>query len=527
MTGPETYDYIVVGAGSAGCVIANRLATGTDATVLLIEAGGPDTEPAIHQEQMSATMSLWGPGPLNWGYVTEPQAALAGREIPVARGKVWGGCSSVNAMLHVRGNRIDYDTWAALGNRGWSYEDVLPVFRQMENFSGWASSYRGAAGPLAVLVHADPSPVALQLFDAGPEVGIADRGHGFDYNGEHQTDTVFLYQATKTPEHRRASTAVAYLTPALDEPNLTVLSQAMVTRVLIESGRAVGVEVVVDGTARQVRCEREVVVSAGAYESPKLLMLSGIGPADTLVRHGIQVLVDLPGVGANLQDHMIVGVCYLSKREQPWEPTLIAETGFFTRSSAVGPQEAPDFQMKFGGLKFVSPEYYQDGPGFTFAPVLIQPRSVGYVSLKSADPHDIALLQPNYLSDPADLNTFVEAIERSRELANTRAMTGWVDREIAPGPDVTDRAGIEDYVRRNAGTLWHPVGTCAMGNGPQAVVDPQLRVRGVVGLRVADASVMPRIVSGNTNAASIMIGEQAARLLAPAAVAGAMGSEAR
>lgn len=527
MTSPQAYDYIVVGAGSAGCVIANRLATGTDATVLLIEAGGPDTEPAIHQEQMSATMSLWGPGPLNWGYVTEPQAALAGREIPVARGKVWGGCSSVNAMLHVRGNRIDYDTWAALGNEGWSYDDVMPVFRDLENFSGGASPYRGVAGPLDVLVHADPSPVALQLFDAGPEVGITGGGPDFDYNAERQTDSVFLYQATKTPEHHRASTAVAYLTPALNEPNLTVLSHAMVTRVLIENGRAAGVEVVVDGVSRQVRCDREVVVSAGAYESPKLLMLSGIGPAETLARHGIRTLVDLPGVGANLQDHMIVGVCYLSKKEQPWEPTLIAETGFFTRTSEVGPQEAPDFQMKFGGLKFVSPEYYQDGPGFTFAPVLIQPRSVGHVSLKSADPYDNALLQPNYLSHQADVNTFVEAVEVSRELAHTRAMAGWVDREIAPGPDVTGRAGIEDYVRRNAGTLWHPVGTCSMGNGPDAVVDARLRVHGVAGLRVADASIMPKIVSGNTNAASIMIGEKAARLLAPAAVAGAVGGEAR
>ena len=209
-------------------------------------------------------------------------------------------------------------------------------------------------------MHADPSPVALQLFEAAPGVGFTDRGRDFDYNGEHQTDTVFLYQATKTPEHHRASTAVAYLTPALDEPNLTVLSQAMVTRVLIENGRAVGVEVVVDGQVRQVRCAGEVVVSAGAYESPKLLMLSGIGPADTLARHGIRTLVNLPGVGANLQDHMIVGVGYLSKKEQPWEPTLIAETGFFTRSSAVGAREAPDFQMKFGGLKFVSPEYYQE-----------------------------------------------------------------------------------------------------------------------------------------------------------------------
>lgn len=511
----STYDVIVVGAGSAGCAVAYRLATETDARVLLVEAGGPDTRPEIHDELLSSTLSLWGPSEIDWGYVTEPQQALHGRTIPVARGKVWGGSSSINAMVHVRGNRNDYDHWAELGNKAWGYDDVLPYFKKLEDFEGGASQYRGVGGPLSVIYHADPTPVSERLFPAAIEIGMRDRGTRFDYNAEQQDGSVFYYQATKTREHRRASTAVAYLYAARERPNFTLLSNAQVTRLTVEGSRVTGVEYVQDGQTSQARAEQEVVVCGGAYESPKLLMLSGIGPAQTLRTYGIPVLADLPGVGQNLQDHMILGVCYLSQREHPFPPTLIAETGFFIRTEAAIQSGAvsPDLQLKFGGVKFVSPAYDQDGPGFTFAPVMIQPKSVGYVTLRSADPSDTAVMQPNYLSDPADVDVFVAGIELARALAGTRALADFVKVEIAPGPQVTSRADMVEFVRANAGTLWHPVGTCAMGTGEAAVVDDQLQVRGVDGLRVADASVMPSIVAGNTNAACIMIGERAADLV--------------
>lgn len=506
MAATESFDVIVVGAGSAGCVVAHRLVTGTDARVLLVEAGGPDTKPEIHDELLSATMSLWGGGEWDWGYATEPQPALGGRSVPVARGKVWGGCSSVNAMVHVRGNRRDYDHWAALGNPGWSYDDVLPLFRRSEDFEDGASAYRGAGGPVSVIWHADPTPVSERLFPATAELGIAQRGTGFDYNAEQQEDSPFRYQTTKTREHRRASTAVAYLHPILDEPTFSLRSHATVTRLVTTGTRVTGVEYRQDGHTHRAEAAQEVIVCAGAYESPKLLMLSGIGPADELASHGIEVIADLPEVGRNLQDHMILGICYLSKHEHPFPPTLIAETGFFARTRA---GDSPDVQMKFGGVKFVGPQYDQDGPGFTFAPVIVQPESVGSVSLRSADPADLAVLHPNYLRAGADLTSFLEAIELSRELAATAALADFTKVEIAPGPGVTSRADLVDFVRTNAGTLWHPVGTCALGR----VLDPALQVYGVECLRVADASVMPRIVAGNTNAACIMIGEKAGDLV--------------
>ncbi len=510
---PDTYDVIVVGAGSAGCALAYRLVTGTPARVLLIEAGGPDTRPEIHDEALASTMSLWAPGPMDWGYVTDPQDGLHGRTVPVARGKVWGGSSSINAMVHVRGNRRDYDRWSALGNPGWSYLDVLPYFRKLESYAGGESEYRGGQGPVSVIRHADPTPVSERLFPAARDVGLTDRGPDFDYNAEVQDGSPFYYQTTKTREHRRASASVSYLYPILAAPNFSMTSNAQVGRLLLEGTRAVGVEYLRDGRTERAMATQEVVVCAGAYESPKLLMLSGIGPAGTLRAHGIPVVADLPGVGQNLQDHMILGVAYLSRQEHPHPPTLIAETGFFTRTGVNGDAEPPDLQMKYGGLKFVSPQYDRDGPGFTFAPVLIQPRSVGYVTLRSGDPADRAVLQPNYLADAADVEVFLHGVEMSRVLARSGALADFVKEEIAPGPQVTGRKELVEFVRGNAGTLWHPVGTCAMGGDRDAVVDARLKVHCVDGLRVADASVMPRIVAGNTNAACIMIGEKAADLV--------------
>ncbi|MEU0600961.1 GMC family oxidoreductase N-terminal domain-containing protein [Streptomyces sp. NPDC006393] len=504
MSVTEAYDFVVVGAGSAGCAVTHRLVTGSDARVLLLEAGGPDTRPEIHREQVSATLALWRPGELDWGYATEPEPGLAGRRVPALRGKVWGGCSSVNGMLHVRGNRRDFDGW---GVPGWSHREVLPYFRRSEDYAGGASEYRGAGGPLSVIRHADPTPVSLRLFAAGAEVGLRDAGTGFDYNADRQEDSVFLYQATKTTGHERSSGAAAYLRPVLGRPGLSVRSGATATRILFAGGRAVGVEYVQDGEVRQARADHEVIVCAGAFGSPYLLLRSGVGDAAATRRHGIGVVADLPGVGRNLQDHLIVGTAWLSREEQPREPTLISETGFFTRTR---PGEgSPDLQMNCGGLKFVDPALDREGPGFTLAPVLAQPRSVGSVGLHPAGPDRPPLLRCNYLSDPADLETLLHGIALARALARTDALAEVAKTELAPGPRVTSREDLVDFVRRSAGTVWHPVGTCALGD----VVDAELRVRGVAGVRVADASVMPRIVAGNTNAACVMIGEKASDLV--------------
>jgi choline dehydrogenase len=485
--------------------------------VLLCEAGGPDDRPQIHSEQLLDTLSLWAPSDLDWGYVSEPQKGLGGRTIAVMRGKVWGGCSSVNAMVHVRGNRRDYDAWAAAGNAGWSYADVLPLFRRMEDFDGGASEYRGAGGPLSVIVHDTPTPVSQRLFEAAAGHGFDNLGAAFDYNAERQDNAVFYYQATKTRDHRRASTAEAFLRPVLESPGLEVQSHATVSRVLIEGGRAVGVEFVQDGRTQQARAEHEVVVCAGAFESPKLLMLSGIGDPAELRRHGLKTAVDAPAVGKGLQDHMILGVGYLNRQAQPRLPTLIAETGIFFRTPWAMADGSPDIQLKFGGLKFVPPDHDQEGAGFTFAPVLIQPRSRGTIQLRSTDPTVPAVMDPSYLAQKADVDALVSAVERVRELAHDPAMDEFRGVELAPGKNVQGRAALADYVRAYAGTLWHPTGTCRMGPGADGVVDAELKVKGVEGLRVADASIMPSIVAGNTNAASIMIGERAADLVGAAA----------
>ena len=511
------YDFIIVGAGSSGCVIARRLAERTDASVLLVEAGGPDVDPRIHSTTMANVMSLWGPGETDWGYVSSPQPGLEGRQIAIARGRVWGGCSSINALLYVRGNARDYDGWAELGAKGWDHASVLPYFRRSENFDGGASEYRGTDGPLNVTGgHRETTPVAEALFDTGVEYGLRDgREGGYDYNAGEQADTVFYYQATKNPDGTRCSTAGAFLHPVLGLPNLTVLDRAQVTRVLLTSGRASGIEYVRDGRRGLIRADREVVLSAGAFGSPHLLMLSGLGPAEHLLGHGVAVAADLPGVGADLQDHVLLSNVYLSTDEQAEPGALIAETGFFLRSGAQAADESPGLQMMFGGLKFVAPNLDREGSGFTFAPVLTQPHSRGSVRLAGPEATTPAVVDPGYLSDPRDVEDFLEALEMSREMAATRAMRAYTKTEIAPGPQVRDRAALVDYIRGYAGTLWHPVGTCRMGaeSDETAVVDPRLRVRGVVGLRVADGSVMPRIVAGNTNAACIMIGEKAADLI--------------
>jgi choline dehydrogenase len=509
----DTFDYIVVGAGSAGCVIARRLIDRGDCRVLLLEAGGDDDRAAIHDTGMTATTSMWGDGDFVWPHVTTAQAGLGGRTVPIPQGRVLGGGSSVNAMMYVRGNRRDFDHWRDLGNDGWGYADVLPYFRKAENFADGADDYRGVDGPLDVVHYERASDASRAFAKAAVEVG--HRPPGFDYNGAQQENGPFFYQSTRTKDNQRSSTAAGYLRPVLHHPNLTVATSAPATRVLLDRGIAVGVEYAVGGEVRRARAEAEVIVSCGTLTTPRLLMLSGIGPAAHLSQHGIATAVDLPGVGQNLQDHLLYGVGYQSLRDLPF-PALLAEAGMFLHTGPAARGTSPDLQFFFGPIQFVADRYRVDGPGFTFAPILAQPRSRGTVALRSGDATDLPVVDPRYLSEEADLGVLLRGLEISRELAHATAFDGLRGPELAPGEAVTDPGELARYVRDNASTVWHPVGTSRMGSDRDAVVDARLRVHGVDRLRVADASIMPTITCGNTNAATIMIAEKAADLISGA-----------
>jgi choline dehydrogenase len=506
----DTFDYVVVGAGSAGCVIARRLVDRGDCRVLLLEAGGPDDRAAIHDTDIASMTSMWGDDEVVWPHVTAAQDGLRGRAVFIPQGRVLGGGSSVNAMMYVRGNRLDFDHWRDLGNDGWGYADVLPYFRRSEDFTDGASDYRGVGGPLKV-VHYERASDASRAF-AKAAVELGHRPPGFDYNAEQQENGPFFYQSTRTKDNQRSSAAVAFLQPVRDHPNLTVATGALATRVLLERGTAVGVEYAVGADVRRVRAESEVILSCGTLTTPALLMRSGIGPATHLGRHGIDAIVDLPGVGRNLQDHLLFGVGYQSLVDLP-VPALLAEAGMFLHTGPASPGASPDLQFFFGPIQFVADEYRTDGPGFTFAPILTQPRSRGTVTLRSADPTAMPVVDPHYLQDEADLEVLLRGIAIARDLAHTNAFTGLRGRELAPGAAVVDRATLGTYIRDNATTVWHPVGTCRMGGDRDAVVDARLRVHGVDRLRVADASIMPTITCGNTNAATIMIAEKAADLI--------------
>jgi len=497
------YDVIVVGSGSGGSVVARRLVD-AGASVLLLEAGGVDENPAIHDP--GRLFELWESHD-DWNYRTVPQAALGKRELGWPRGRVLGGSSALNGMIYVHGHPSDYDTWAYLGCAGWSFDDVLPLFKRSEDFDRGASEFHGAGGPTHVMSRYEPHPVTAAIVAASQEAGIAAND---DYNGA-TLDGVALCQLT-IKDGVRHSASTAFLRPVLDAPNLTLLTGAHATRLLFDGGRCTGVELVRGGAVEQVHAEHEVVVCGGTIESPKLLLLSGIGPAAELRALGIDVVANVPGVGLNLHDHALSPVIYSASREVP--PTLPglqplhAHLFWRSRPGLVGPDVQPLF--------FHLPLYLegQEGPadGYTLMAGIIRPASRGTLRLASADPAAPPLLDPAYMSCAADVDAMVAAIELCREIGAQDALGDWRGAELYPGPGADLRA----YVRETAVTYHHQVGTCRMGIDELAVVDPELRVHGVEGVRVADASVMPAVSSGNTHAPSLMIGERAADLVAEA-----------
>jgi choline dehydrogenase len=504
-------DYVIVGAGTAGSILAGRLSVDPHVTVALLEYGGMDTNPAIYEKPLTSMFSLWDPKAAeNWGYATEPQPGLDGRFIDIARGKVLGGSSAVNAMIYVRGNPRDFDSWAGLGAEGYSYDEVLPYFKKSETFHGPASAYHGDSGPLSIINYLHPSPVGHAFIEAAGQLGATQTYN--DYNGAAQHAGAGFYQSTRTPDGIRTTAASAFVTPNLGRANLTLITQARATRLLMDETRVTGVEYSGPEGVQTIMADREVIVSGGAFETPKLLMLSGIGPADHLKEHGIAVVQHLPGVGQNLQDHMLLGVAYESL--VPLDPPeMLAEAALFHWTGVNSKDASPDLQYFFGPVQFVAPEYMTDGPGFTFAPILAQPQSRGSVTLASADPTARAKVDPQYLTREEDLAVFEYGIRYARELAQTCAFDGLRGRELAPGPDVTSSEDIRAYVRKNAGTVWHPASSCRMGAGEDAVVDSQMKVYGVDGLRVVDASALPKLVNGNPNAAIMMLAEKAADLI--------------
>jgi choline dehydrogenase len=514
---PSGADVVIVGSGSAGAVVARRLVD-AGAAVLLLEAGRLDENPAIHDP--GRLFELWD-SEQDWGYRTVPQRACGGRELHWPRGKVLGGSSALNGMIYIRGHRSDYDRWAAEGNDGWSYDDVLPLFKLSEDFDRGADDYHGAGGPMAVLTRYEPHPLTAATVGAAQEAGVPFND---DHNGG-ELDGVGFAQLTISGG-RRHSVAEAFLRPVLGEPGLTVLTSARATRLLFEGKRCVGVEYVLDGEVHRARAEHEVVVSAGTVESPKLLLLSGVGPAAELQRLGIETLTDLPGVGENLHDHVLAPVIFAARREVPPPVAGIQPLHGHLFARSRGGLDRPDIQPLFFHLPLYAED--QEGPpdGFTLMAGAIRPVSRGALRLASADPEAAPLLDPAYLTEEADLEALTTAVELCREIGRQPALAEWAREELYPGPGIAGGAELRDYVRRNAITYHHQVGSCRMGIDELAVVDPELRVRGVEGLRVADASVMPEVTSGNTHAPAVMIGERAAILVGASLGATSAAAEA-
>lgn len=523
----KDYDFIIVGGGSAGCVLAARLSENPEVKVLLVEAGGRDWHPFY---KMPAGFAKMTKGIGSWGWNTVPQRHMNDMVVRFTQARVLGGGSSINAQIYTRGNAQDYDEWRQLGCEGWSYEDVLPYFRKSEDNDSFDNRFHGQGGPLGVSKPAAPLPICDAYFKAAEELGIPFNP---DMAGETQ-DGAGFYQLTQK-NARRSSTSAAFLNPARARPNLTVRSGQQVRRIVIENHRAVGIEIVGSTGPEIIRANAEVLLSSGAIGSPRLLMLSGIGPADHLLSVGVPVVFDQPGVGSDLQDHLdlfviaecsgpytydryakpwwsvVAGVQYLLSRKGPAASSLFETGGFWYAEEGA---RSPDIQFHLGlGSGIEAGVAAMPNGGATLNSAYLRPRSRGTVRLASNDPSAAPLIDPNYWADPHDREMSIRGLKLAQDIMRQNALKPFLKREVLPGPDVQSDADYFAYACKNAKTDHHPAGTCRMGSDPAAVLDPQLRFRGIDGLRVVDASVMPRLISSNTNAPTIMIAEKAADMI--------------